>query len=104
MAVDHIYPEAKIRELIATFGEGKLTDRQIFQILNFPDNFQPLPTSLNSSKRDRTADEWQEALGQSFNPEYIRDATALENQIGMRLIAKIMEFKASNEGQAKEEA
>jgi RHS repeat-associated protein len=104
MAVDHIYPEAKIRELIAVLGEGKLTDRQIFEILNFPDNFQPLPTSLNSSKRDRTAEEWQKALGQSFDPEYIRDAKALENQIGMRLVAKIMEFKALNEGKAKEEA
>ena len=94
MATDHIYPDALIRELP---GFDKLTDYQKKVILNYEDNFQPLPTSLNSSKKDNDAEKWQSALGQSFHPDYVRDAKKYEKAIKEKLVKMIFSFNEANE-------
>ncbi|GHO97436.1 hypothetical protein KSF_074840 [Reticulibacter mediterranei] len=96
MATDHIYPEVLIRKLP---DFDLLTPEQQSQVLNHPDNFQPLPRSLNSSKRDRTAEEWQNAFGQSFHPDYIRDAIKYEQAIKKQLTQMIDTFRQQNVSQ-----
>jgi RHS repeat-associated protein len=97
MQTDHIVSEDTVKVLIKVFGEGKLTKEQIFKILNHPDNFQPLPEDLNKSKSNKSFEDWLKALGQSVHPDYIRDFTKLENQIGQILIDEILRYKKENE-------
>ena len=57
LAADHVYP----KDLIEQFPDyDKLTQRQQEFLLNYPGNFEPLPPSWNSSKKNRLADKWAE--------------------------------------------
>jgi hypothetical protein len=86
METDHIYPENLVKRLP---GFDLLTPDQKYAVMNYPSNFQPLPKSLNSSKKDKTALKWQSALGQSFHPDYIGDAIKFEQQIKEMLVNEI---------------
>ena len=99
MQTDHIYPERLVRELIKQ-REGlagiNLTDSQIYEVVNYEGNFQPLPGPLNASKKDKAASEWVKALGRDIPLKYISDATKQEATIIRDLTRKIDKFLAQN--------
>jgi hypothetical protein len=69
LAADHVYPKELIEKLP---GFDKLTPAQKEFLLNYPGNFEPLPTHWNSSKLNRLADEWAKTpMGRQASKEYI---------------------------------
>jgi hypothetical protein len=69
LAADHVYPKDLIKKLD---GFDRLTPQQQEFLLNYPGNFEPLPKSWNSSKRNRLADDWAKTpMGRRASKEYL---------------------------------
>jgi hypothetical protein len=69
LAADHVYPKSLIMELK---DFDKLHPSQQEWLLNYPGNFESLPTSWNSSKFNRLADDWANTpMGSTASKEYI---------------------------------
>jgi hypothetical protein len=69
LAADHVYPKELIEKLP---GFEKLKPEQKAWLLNYPGNFEPLPQSWNSSKKNRLADDWARTpMGRLASKEYI---------------------------------
>ena len=89
LAADHVYPKDLIKKLE---GFDKLTPQQQEFLLNYPGNFEPLPTSWNSSKLNRLADEWAKTpMGKQASPQYI-DALRDRQQAFEGLAKSLIEF------------
>jgi len=101
METDHIYPEYLVNQLIKSVGKGRLTPRQEFEVRNYPDNFQPLPKSLNASKKHKTAAQWTKAGDRDILPAYIAEQRRLEARIIRDLTGFIERCLEENERAAK---
>jgi hypothetical protein len=69
LAADHVYPQSLIKRLA---GFDTLTREQQDFLLNYPGNFEPFPTTWNSSKKHLLADQWATTpMGRQASKEYI---------------------------------
>jgi hypothetical protein len=94
MAVDHIFPS---KEIIGLKGFDTLTRAQQTAILQDTlglGNLQPLPSSLNSSKWNRT--NWSTFRGQGLDAQYVADLKVRLNDARLAIERQIAVYQAAN--------
>jgi hypothetical protein len=94
MAVDHIFPS---KEIIGLKGFDTLTRAQQTAILQDTlglGNLQPMPSSLNSSKWNRT--NWSTFRGQGLDAHYVADLKVRLNDARLAIERQIAVYQAAN--------
>ncbi len=93
---DHIFPVKKITEMP---GFDSLTTDQKKAIIRDEvgvGNIQPLPSSMNSSKRDRLGEEWKTYKGQELDQDYMLELAQKQFKLEKAIQDKIDEFNLGN--------
>jgi len=95
MAVDHIYPASRIakEEGFNTLTKGQMTD--IIQDRIGLGNLQPLPQSLNASKKDLFGD-WTTYNSRPLNADYVRALTETQEVMRARILEQIRIYQQQN--------
>ncbi len=99
MAVDHIFPSARIIKLDGFDSLTRAQQTAILQDTVGLGNLQPMPSSLNFSKGQKT--DWSVYKGQNLNADYVRHLQELQDKAQRAIKRQIEIYQAANAAKGK---